>query len=80
MGIPIVTSARISKNKKAGKPYLNEPLFFENFRSAGLVRVSWLDSHLFLNWLMIQTDLYFESFRQVLSAITSLIRHLRLWH
>ncbi|KIH57278.1 hypothetical protein ANCDUO_12532 [Ancylostoma duodenale] len=45
MGIPIVTSARINKNQVSNKPYLNEPLFFETFRSAGLVKTSSLSHH-----------------------------------
>ncbi|KAE9418518.1 hypothetical protein Angca_003440 [Angiostrongylus cantonensis] len=40
MGIATVTSARINKNQRAGRHYLNEPLYFESFQSAGLVKVN----------------------------------------
>ncbi|KIH61556.1 hypothetical protein ANCDUO_08171 [Ancylostoma duodenale] len=45
MGISTVTSARINKNQKAGNPYLNEPLFFERFATAGMVKTSSFSHH-----------------------------------
>ncbi|KAK6751474.1 hypothetical protein RB195_003084 [Necator americanus] len=45
MGISTVASARINKNQMAGNSYLNEPLFFEKFRSGGLVKTSSFSHH-----------------------------------
>ncbi|KJH49860.1 alkaline phosphatase family protein [Dictyocaulus viviparus] len=45
MGIAAVTSARINKNQKTGSLYLNEPLYFENFQSTGLVKTSSSNNH-----------------------------------
>ncbi|EYC26181.1 hypothetical protein Y032_0010g1004 [Ancylostoma ceylanicum] len=45
MGMPVVTSARINRNQIFGNSYLNEPFFFEKFRTAGLVKTSSLDHH-----------------------------------
>ncbi|CAJ0603380.1 unnamed protein product [Cylicocyclus nassatus] len=45
MGIATVTSARINKNQEAGNKYLNEPLYFEKFTTAGLVKTSSFSNH-----------------------------------
>lgn len=40
MGIPAVTSARISRNQRAGKDHIGFPLFFESFEATGMVKTS----------------------------------------